>query len=67
MSEKYNVYEKTNSSSENLKKMNMSPMTKDAAIKLANYLKDRAYNNQQYIVLQHRTGKGYEVNSMRSY
>ena len=67
MSEKYNVYEKTNSSSENLKKMNMSPMTKDAAIQLANYLKDRAYNNQQYIVLQHRTGKGYEVNSMRSY
>lgn len=67
MSEKYNVYEKTNSSSENLKKMNMSPMTKDAAIKLVNYLKDRAYNNQQYIILQHRTGKGYEVNSVRSY
>lgn len=67
MTEKYNVYEKTNSSSENLKKMNMSPMTKDAAIKLVNYLKDRAYNNQQYIILQHRTGKGYEVNSVRSY
>jgi hypothetical protein len=67
MSEKYNVYEKTNSSSENLKKMNMSPMTKEAAIKLVNYLVERAYNNQKYIVLQHRTGKGYEVNSVRSY
>lgn len=67
MSGKYNVYEKTNSSSENLKKMNMSPMTKEAAIKLVNYLVERAYNNQKYIVLQHRTGKGYEVNSVRSY
>lgn len=67
MTEKYNVYEKTNSSSENLKRMNMSPMTKEAAIKLVNYLVERAYNNQKYIVLQHRTGKGYEVNSVRSY
>ncbi len=67
MSEKYNVYEKNDSGSFGLRKMNMTSMTKDAAIKLANYLKDRAYNNQKYIILQHRTGKGYEVNSVRSY
>lgn len=67
MTEKYNVYEKTNSGSENLKKMNLTPMSKDAAIRLVNYLVERAYNNQKYIVLQHRTGKGYEVNSVRSY
>lgn len=67
MTEKYNVYEKNDSGSFGLRKMNMSPMTKDAAFKLANYLVDRAYNNQKYIVLQNRTGKGYEVNSVRSY
>jgi hypothetical protein len=67
MSEKYNVFEKTNSGSDGLRKVNISPMPKEAAIQLANYWQDRAYKNQKYLILQHRTGKGYEVNSVRSY
>lgn len=67
MQDKYNVYEKINSGSQGLRKINISPMTREAAIKLANYWRDRAKGGQKYIILQHRTGRGYEVNSVRTY
>lgn len=65
--EKFNVYEKINSGSQSLRKVNISSMPKEAAIKLANYWKERAIGNQEYLILQHRTSRGYEVNSVRTY
>lgn len=64
---KYNVYEKINSGSNGLRKVNISPMIKESAIKLANYWQNRASSNQKYIILPHRSGRGYEVNSVRTY
>jgi hypothetical protein len=67
MQDKFNVYEKINSGSQGLRKMNISPMTKEAAIKLANYWRDRAVGKQKYLILQQRHNSGYEVNSVRTY
>lgn len=67
MQDKFNVYEKINSGSQGLRKINKSPISKASAVNLANYMQDRAIGNQKYIILQQRTSRGYEVNSVRTY
>ena len=67
MQYKYNVYERINSGSQGLRKVNISPLTKEASIKLANYWRDRAVGNQRYIILRSMVSKGYEVHSVRTY
>ena len=63
----YNVYRRTNNVDNGLTKMNKVPMTREAAINLADYWQERAIKGNKYIVLRHRTNRGYVYESMRTY
>ena len=63
----YNVYRRTNNVDNGLTKMNKVPMTREAAINLADYWQEKAIKGNKYIVLRHRTNRGYVYESMRTY